>query len=656
MITNKVWCQKLSEEERMKILPLIQKVPYLNDFLINNDGDDLIYLLDEFCTSSEYDDNCKDNINFKILRKRYLSAIELPNNVEFFDIYDINSWHPLPIWAKGLSKKSIFHLNELILHVSGLHEFIERNPLFTNLVEIIDKYENTKSCYDHSTRFFLNSIRERYECMMEECTNALHYVSKSHKTNDYILVQKFFEEANKEYYNKLSSEDCSIKFKKNYLHTYNPFVSSEIAVHELRHQNYDAAFTFLLQTFYTIFSCPNIYWNNKESIYGCASLVETIIDTLDEKTTSILNTKFSDKLSILFELSYLLFSRICYWNDSLKNYEEKYDNESLPIRTNDKIRFRFARQKLIANYGKSMELFENSSDVGNLIQYADLRELHILANKMSVLGSNSRYKQDADLLFNKSGLRLEYSPDSAYEAGRKLNEEISYKTYLKYKRGEYSLDHETIVDFVENLHSVVANHKLLFQNKFSVIQEVEIPNIGISYKSNRDLIHKYLCDNDINVFYHFTDISNIPSIIKSGGLLSYKQCLDRGIALPRSKDSQISRDKDAVYDLEDYIRTSFCKRLPKIEERKLAGQKLVMLKISTEIAEFENTMFADREATHEHNHGPGFEDLKRVKLDVVKKDYYADTDPEYLYFQAEVMVKGGIPLKFILNIESPNPI
>ena len=168
------------------------------------------------------------------------------------------------------------------------------------------------------------------------------------------------------------------------------------------------------------------------------------------------------------------------------------------------------------------------------------------------------------------------------------------------------------------------------------------------------VVAEYLRNNNIECFYHFTEKKNIPSIKANGGLLSYKRAFDKGVKITHSKDMQSSRDIDSKLDLEDYARASFCKYLPKIEERKMAGHELVLLKISTEVAEFETTMFTDIEATHlPQNRGPLLEDLMKVNIKATQKDYCSSDDSDYLAYQAEVLIKGIIPLKYIKNIENP---
>jgi hypothetical protein len=127
--------------------------------------------------------------------------------------------------------------------------------------------------------------------------------------------------------------------------------------------------------------------------------------------------------------------------------------------------------------------------------------------------------------------------------------------------------------------------------------------------------------------------------------------------MPIRDDMALSKDMDAQYGLEDYARLSFCKRLPKIAERKKNGKKLVLLKISIDVATFEDTEFTDMEATSIlMKHGTTFEDLKRVNIPVTQTTDSSMSELELLQKQAEVLVKGVVPLKYILNIDNPDII
>ena len=67
------------------------------------------------------------------------------------------------------------------------------------------------------------------------------------------------------------------------------------------------------------------------------------------------------------------------------------------------------------------------------------------------------------------------------------------------------------------------------------------------------LLDKY----NIKSLYHFTDRANIDNIIKNGGLLSWKECEDKGIKIPKpggGGSDSLSWQLDRRSGLQDYIR------------------------------------------------------------------------------------------------------
>ena len=76
--------------------------------------------------------------------------------------------------------------------------------------------------------------------------------------------------------------------------------------------------------------------------------------------------------------------------------------------------------------------------------------------------------------------------------------------------------------------------------------------------------------------------------------------------------------------------------------------------IDPEVALFEDTIYTDIEATQSNmQYGKEMDDLLKVNFQATKKEYSRPEDNDYWQRQAEVLVKGFIPLKYILNISSP---
>lgn len=182
-------------------------------------------------------------------------------------------------------------------------------------------------------------------------------------------------------------------------------------------------------------------------------------------------------------------------------------------------------------------------------------------------------------------------------------------------------------------------------------------NLFPAKKENSESFRQLLISHGIRYFYHFTDESNLDSIRKYGGLLSWKSCNTYGVDIPSPGGDLQSRQLDMKYDLQDYVRLSFCEDHPMAYRHKKDGKRLVLLKIKTDVALWERTLFSDINATDSNHHvGGTLYDLKRVNFVAVKKTYVSRDDNDFKHHQAEILVKTVIPKEFIVNLDNPEYI
>lgn len=168
---------------------------------------------------------------------------------------------------------------------------------------------------------------------------------------------------------------------------------------------------------------------------------------------------------------------------------------------------------------------------------------------------------------------------------------------------------------------------------------------------------RVLEQHKITKLYHFTDRDNLESIIRSGGLISWKDCERQGIAIPKPGGGgagSVSWSLDERAGLGEYVRLCFTPHHPMMYAAMSEGRisNPVVLEIDPAVIYEETTKFADRNATRSGVQlGSGIDDFKRIHFDTVKANKHFDLDvDEQPFFQAEVLVKGNIPLKYILNI------
>ena len=176
-------------------------------------------------------------------------------------------------------------------------------------------------------------------------------------------------------------------------------------------------------------------------------------------------------------------------------------------------------------------------------------------------------------------------------------------------------------------------------------------------KTNHIAIRNHLSANNIRCLYHFTDRRNLDSIRRNGGLYSWQYCDAHNIEIPYAGGDSTSRSLDCRYDLEDYVRLSFCDDHPMTYRLSQNGYDLVLLKITVDVAELETTLFSDMNATDNNcRYGSTLADLQRVDLNATQQHYLRNTDPLFKKHQAEVLVKTFIPIDKIINIDFPQSI
>ena len=641
----------ISKDDEIK--SILDSLPGFKDYQERFPNLDLVSLLTKYELSLKQSDKLTFGIrsNIKLIKRKYNEQNSTSNNSQ--------EKEKNPAWATLMSPEEIDNIYSLANRLPVLSEFLKdysSNPNFTEIISLFEEEHMKELRLQRPIRYIVDSIKRSFQSIMEKRVGALHYVSTEHSVNDKELLQVFFKEAKNSFFSKdLNREDCQ-EFLLRYIHSMHPYIDAEIGNRYLKYGQYKVAFIFYTHVFRHIFSSPNLYWHNPEGIFGCASTIETIVniyyDNVSVSETSVDNSR----LAPIAELCYLLASRIVYWDDLSQLNDFLYVEEKLPIRKQDKIHFYSTRVFLLEKFPLVFrDLGLSESDIIFML-LADLYDLHQLAHEENLVGENSLYLQKINKIITTHKINEGDNIQGAYNIGKERCDSFAYSLYLKYTKGEYCLHWEDVRSLLPSrMSSDIEGIPSYSPDSipFILTNEREV-KYETRFKKDRNAIHDYLVSKGIKYFYHFTERNKLPSIIKQGGIISYKKCLDLGIVIPSTSDMSKSRDTDASFDLQDYVRVSFCRYLPKIAERKLDEDKdWVLLRISTEVAELEETMFTDMEATmKEHHHGAQYEDLLRVNIEATQRPV-TELDPEYWQNQSEVMIKDRIPMKYILNITNP---
>jgi len=175
---------------------------------------------------------------------------------------------------------------------------------------------------------------------------------------------------------------------------------------------------------------------------------------------------------------------------------------------------------------------------------------------------------------------------------------------------------------------------------------------NIKYKEFCKNMPIFLASKNIDKFYHFTDEKNLESIIENGGLYSWKSIENKEISALLSSN-ELSRQLDTQKNLQDYIRLSFTDYHPmssKVEKED--GKNLVWLEIDLEVALWESTLYSDMNATDNSVIVKGdFDFLKTLDFDIFKQRYNTLNTLEKKKYQAEILVKDFLPIRYIKNID-----
>lgn len=170
-------------------------------------------------------------------------------------------------------------------------------------------------------------------------------------------------------------------------------------------------------------------------------------------------------------------------------------------------------------------------------------------------------------------------------------------------------------------------------------------------KVNASSFVDHLRKSGITCLYHFTSRRNLDSIKRHGGLYSWWYLDNHDITVPCPGGNDFSKQLDRYYGLQDYVRLSLCQDHPMAYRLKQAGEDIVVLRISLDVVEMEETLFSDMNATDScHHHGGSLEDLKRINIPATQRRFVRRDDPDFKALQAEIMPKTFIPAKYILNL------
>lgn len=188
-----------------------------------------------------------------------------------------------------------------------------------------------------------------------------------------------------------------------------------------------------------------------------------------------------------------------------------------------------------------------------------------------------------------------------------------------------------------------------------ILEKSRLNKRSESFKSDWTLFKEVLKRHNITKLYHFTDLANLNSIKKNGGLFSWYYCENNNIAIPQPGGSSISRELDQSKGFHNYVRVSFVKDHPMLYVAQKDGRinNPVILEIDLDVIYLLRTIYSCQNAARNNVNVDGtIEIFNTIRFSLFKKRYIDLSDEEKHYYQAEVLVFEKLPIEYITNIDN----
>lgn len=215
------------------------------------------------------------------------------------------------------------------------------------------------------------------------------------------------------------------------------------------------------------------------------------------------------------------------------------------------------------------------------------------------------------------------------------------------KKNKYELN--PLINYIKDFE----NRQIGISNEIEILEKGEKELLN-KFKYDWKLYRKFLKNNNIKFLYHFTDKSNLDSIIEFGGLYSLKYCIENDIIIKKPGGDSLSHKLDKAAHLDDYIRLGFTPNHPMMYYAMNDGriENPVVLKLDIELIYWKDSKYSDSNATSKNSRkGDNFESISIIDFETLRNtDYLNAPIDKKKFFQAEVLVKKHIPIRFMKNI------
>ena len=594
----------------------------------------------------------------------------------------------------------IEQFSDFVSQVPGLSNYIESKGHPNDIRALIESYRadlKDKGALTPQLDLMLKILLEKWSFIEEHSPKGIFHVNPHLAVDDSCILEEFFKDT-RDKVRGVSFEDAKnqpyigIKEKivrqqvdyseiyEKYLDCDHPYICAQIACAYINAKQYDVGLVFLQKALVHVFAAPNIYWHNQLAVQGCVDALYELQYQLGPIGMDQLTEVLPGGRYFILRCLYLLLSRAIYMNG---DGEGEFDGVHVPQSVISKINYYSLRADLVLHYRTDFVIIFGIGVNPDIQFMSDKAYANAVAEQYG-LGIMTKSAYDDSLKMyrygslrpNDTGGYAEIEDatwDELIERGRIRSQAFANSLYEEYLQGKFVVSHSVLADVIGYLHDFVVDSTLSY-NDFIERRNAAYQKAWASFqqdftedstyamlcarfkqsKSCATEIAEYLRENNIEYLYHFTDRRNLASIIKNKGLFSWKYCEENKILIPVPGGDGLSRKLDTRFNLEDYVRLSFCEDHPMVYRLKSSGCDLVLLKIKLDAAWSKDTLFSDMNAAASlHHHGPNYDDLLRVDMRAVKRRRIFRDDPDFPKHQAEVMVKTFIPIEYIVNIDSP---
>ena len=250
---------------------------------------------------------------------------------------------------------------------------------------------------------------------------------------------------------------------------------------------------------------------------------------------------------------------------------------------------------------------------------------------------------------------FQFSNDDEYKRFCSSNG-LTYEYQAWFKRLYIKDTHDNAVQYI--IQQSLVFQELYFpegtvSRNIPTLHDVQAANLKYHFKDDFMEFYRFLSEKGIDRLYHFTDSSNVESIINSGYIYSNLELSRKGIS-PQYASSEDSRVADKRRGWDDYVRVSFVKNHPMMHVAMTCGRirKPAVLEINPFVLLLPDTLISDRNALKTGARiGSSSNYLLNVRTELFTTNYFNLSPDERSFFQAEVLVPKRIGVEMITNTD-----